>query len=1546
MNLIELPRQRLAALVVSLLLLSVGGLQAAVCQDLVVDLGATISTNPVQIKLDWALRLGSTITSQTLYRRLKGATSWSTVSTMATNTTTFTDTNIAALVEYEYWLHRGYSADPYAADGYLNAGINVPFVENRGKLILIVDASMTNALAPELAQLQQDLTGDGWTVLRHDVPRMSVDPANTNSSVWAARSNELTAVKSLIVADYNADSNNVKAVYLFGRTPVPYSGNIAPDGHPDHYGAWGANAFYGDMNGNWTDSSLVATNGSDKRGWNVPGDGKFDQSSIPSDVELQVGRVDLANMTKFPTSAVTETDLLRRYLRKAHQYRQREGALADVPRRAMVRDGFGFYYGEGFATTAWGAIYSCLGRTNTTWDAIASDSWFIRSATNTYLFGYGCGGGNYEGASSVGSSTDFGSKTSRVVFTSIFGSYFGDWDRANDFLRAPLAGNARGNSYGLTCFWSGRPGWFLHHMGMGETVGYAASASQNNNYGGYQPVWSGTRQIHIGLMGDPSLRFYPVLPPQNLVVASASGAVALDWDTSTETNLLGYHVFRADTPTGPFTRLTATELATPGYTDTSVTVGSNYTYMVRTLKLETVPGGTFQNFSQAAFATITASAAATSVPWNPTNLQITPAASTQIILNWQDNSTDETGFRIERRDGPGSNFVGIGSVSANATNFTDNGPLPGGTIYYYRVIATGNDGDSVPSNEVYADGAAGFIELPASILHVDKSVTNAVIPVARFGGSNGAVGVTCYTANSSAIAGTHYTSFSNTVTFADGDATQQTVSVPLLNTGSPQLPRSFKVTGKTPTGGANLASATDTLVLIEDSTATLDAPWQRTILGTPTDYGPAVSAESVIGSSIYGGAISTGDDLRFIYQIFTNDVVLTAKLEAPLSAQNAARYGLMMRTNLVRTGPMVLLWLPGDSSGAKLGNRTNDSGNVTYLPSISNSNKAPYWLRLTRLGNVFTGETSSNGVDWAVLASTTQTAPTACYWGLFHYSDPNTRDFQLARFSNVTIAVPSTPPTTPTNLTAIVGGVNVINLTWAAAQFASQIRIERSLDSGAFVLLTNLTGTATACGDTNLVGAGSYAYRVRAESIVGTSDWSNVATVFPAPVLTLIAKTLSGGNGDGKINPNECNLLTCVVTNSGVATATAVTATLSTTNAGLTVLRPVSAYPDLSPGSTGTNLVTFLVDSSSAMSCGAPVTFQLILNYTGGAATNIFTVPAGTGNYLLTPSTGASIVPGTTDIGNHSDDLVTTIALPFNYTFYGQTYSNVTASSNGNLQFGSASTAYSNTSLPASGFLATIFAYWADLDTGATGKGIYTSVTGSAPNRIFNIEWRTKPLSVDTNLSFEIRLYEGQQRFDIIYGEVYENGSAVTVGVQSDAAVYTQFSYDTPSLTNGMQLTYIYSPTCPSGPARCDTDANGLPDWWTMQYFGHATSLPGDQSGPFDDPAGDGIPNLMKYALGIDPFGSGYQGHLATGTTNITDQTYLVLTYTRPEPAPPNITYAVEVANDLAVTDWTSAETVEVSNTVTGAWRTITIRDQYPVADRPKRFIHLRVTQP
>src|SRR5438094_4056289 len=183
-------------------------------------------------------------------------------------------------------------------------------------------------------------------------------------------------------------------------------------------------------------------------------------------------------------------------------------------------------------------------------------------------------------------------------------------------------------------------------------------------------------------------------------------------------------------------------------------------------------------------------------------------------------------------------------------------------------------------------------------------------------------------------------------------------------------------------------------------------------------------------------------------------------------------------------------------------------------------------------------------------------------------------------------------------------------------------------------------------------------------------------------------------------------------------------------------------------------------------------------------------------HYIVT-QIGGSIVPGTTDIGNHGDDTVTTIALPFSYTLYDQAFNSINLSSNGNAQFVTTDTAFTNVCLPWTAHNYTIFPYWDDLYLVNSGFGIFTSVSGTAPNRIFNIEWRAQYFPGSGTANFELRLYEGQPRFDIIYGTLTNGNTSATAGVQKDGTTFT------PYFCNGMGdaatggQSYIQVP-CPS----------------------------------------------------------------------------------------------------------------------------------------------------
>ena len=152
-----------------------------------------------------------------------------------------------------------------------------------------------------------------------------------------------------------------------------------------------------------------------------------------------------------------------------------------------------------------------------------------------------------------------------------------------------------------------------------------------------------------------------------------------------------------------------------------------------------------------------------------------------------------------------------------------------------------------------------------------------------------------------------------------------------------------------------------------------------------------------------------------------------------------------------------------------------------------------------------------------------------------------------------------------------------------------------------------------------------------------------------------------------------------------------------------------------------------------------------------------------------------SIVPGTTDIGNHGDDTITTVALPFSFTLYGQSFTSINLSSNGNAQFMTTDTAFTNICLPWTTHNYTTFPYWDDLYLVNSGFGIFTSVSGTAPNRIFNIEWRAQYFPGSGSANFELRLYEGQTRFDVIYGTISNGNTSATAGVQRDDACFNQY---------------------------------------------------------------------------------------------------------------------------------------------------------------------------
>jgi hypothetical protein len=529
-----------------------------------VQISANVQTSPAAISLSWQPdQYGAN--SYELYRKAKNATGWNHLATVPGAVHNYTDYAVGVGNAYEYQIVKAASLG-YTGFGYIYAGIQVPLDEKRGKMVLVVDSSVADPLSAELARLRQDLVGDGWSVVRREVGRGD-SPAN---------------IRNIIISEYNADPANVNAVFLFGHVPIYRSGSLNVDGHQPR--RMPADGVYGDVDGGWGDNSY-----------------------LPSDVDLMVGRVDLWNM---PVGGASEVELLRNYLNKDHRWRHKK---VTVPQRALIGDRFGDISGEAFAASGFRNFDPFVGhnatdRANELDGAPADQRWSTMLSRGTYLWAYGCGGGSYVSMSGLGTRGTYGDVISadivggdaKAVFFMMMGSWLGEWDATDNIMRAALATP----SLGLTCSWAGRPHWYYHHMALGEPIGYSARLSMNNNGLYRNQVNNFTRGVHIALMGDPTLRAHQLAPVSNLTGGGGAGDVRLTWTASPD-GVAGYNVYRAANMGGNFARLNGSLINGTAFTDSGAAGGNTYVYMVRAVKMQNTPSGSYVNASQGIFDTVT-----------------------------------------------------------------------------------------------------------------------------------------------------------------------------------------------------------------------------------------------------------------------------------------------------------------------------------------------------------------------------------------------------------------------------------------------------------------------------------------------------------------------------------------------------------------------------------------------------------------------------------------------------------------------------------------------------------------------------------------------------------------------------------------------------------------------------------------------------------------------------------------------------------------------------------------------------------------------------
>ncbi|MFT5824011.1 MAG: hypothetical protein ACI8ZM_005277, partial [Crocinitomix sp.] len=564
-----------------LLLLSTSIYSQDAAREWTVQMTATVNEDPASITLNWLPNSNETPNTYYVFRKEKGTNGWGTaLALLDSDILTYTDETAAIGVSYEYYVQLRLGGTIYGW-GFINSGINLQLDPNKGDLLLIVDETFETSLEDEIAILVQDLYSDGWMITT-----IYSNPTDTPQDL----KEEITT--------YYESLPNLKALYLLGNIPVPYSGELYPDAHDNHIGAWPADVYYGDIDGDWTDTDVNNISASSSRNHNIPGDGKFDQSKIPSKMELQVSRVDFNDL---PVYGETEEELLQNYLNKAHEFKTAEYVPSE---RGLVDQGTFTGLAEGFAQNGFRNFTAFFGSEN-----IDHVDYWTNLNGNDYLWSYGCGGGSY---TSVAGLNDGGSLTSAGIaagysestFTMLFGSYFGDWDVTNNLMRTAVA-----NGRTLACSWAARPNWYYHNMAMGENLGYSTLLSQDID-GDYISLILGDgtfvtgEGVHVNQLGDPSLRMYYLAPPSNVIVANDVSNAELSWTASADGSIEGYNIYRRGMDE-LWSKLNTEIVTTTSFTDIDLPGADEYEYLVKSVKLKTNSSGTFYNESLGAIAATT-----------------------------------------------------------------------------------------------------------------------------------------------------------------------------------------------------------------------------------------------------------------------------------------------------------------------------------------------------------------------------------------------------------------------------------------------------------------------------------------------------------------------------------------------------------------------------------------------------------------------------------------------------------------------------------------------------------------------------------------------------------------------------------------------------------------------------------------------------------------------------------------------------------------------------------------------------------------------------
>jgi regulation of enolase protein 1 (concanavalin A-like superfamily) len=251
------------------------------------------------------------------------------------------------------------------------------------------------------------------------------------------------------------------------------------------------------------------------------------------------------------------------------------------------------------------------------------------------------------------------------------------------------------------------------------------------------------------------------------------------------------------------------------------------------------------------------------------------------------------------------------------------------------------------------------------------------------------------------------------------------------------------------------------------STATINLTVAQVILQLPSGWsdgdigsvGVAGSASDSNGTFAVSGAgsgtmITSADSFHFVYQPLTGDATIVVRVLS-VQGSSAAQAGIMIRETLSSGANHVYLF--DYSSQLLMTERTATGASSSY--SSVGSLMLPYWIKLTRTGNVFTMYGSSDGVNWLQLGTSQTVIMAASVYVGLAVSNRNTTSTATATFDSVSVSSTQSPAPVISGVSATTGSIGsqvvITGTGFGATQSGSAVLL-----NGSAVSINNWSATS------------------------------------------------------------------------------------------------------------------------------------------------------------------------------------------------------------------------------------------------------------------------------------------------------------------------------------------------------------------------------------------------------------------------------------------------------------------------------------------------------